>query len=100
MVTALVAGMRLVAMPVLEVGDDGMLHVPGEFLAGAQPHAQFELDILGNVMLLRPAGVERPLWRQATRAERADAFQRWAETSPPDSPDLPTESLRREGLYD
>jgi hypothetical protein len=87
-------------MPVLEVGDDGVLHVPGEFLAGAQPHAQFELDVLGEVMLLRPAGAVRPFWQQATPAERAEAFQQWAVTSPPDTPDLPTESLRREGLYD
>jgi hypothetical protein len=84
----------------LEVGDDGALHVPGELLAGAQPHAQFELDVLGEVMLLRPAGAARPFWQQATPAERAEAFERWAATSPPDTPDLPAESLRREGLYD
>ena len=87
-------------MPILEVGDDGVLRVPGELLAGAQPHARFELDVLGEVTLLRPAGAERPFWRQAAPAERAAAFERWASTSVPDTPDLPAECLRRESLYD
>jgi hypothetical protein len=87
-------------MPILEVSDDGVLHVPGEFLAGAQPHAQFELDVLGEAVVLRPAGKERPFWRQATPGERAEAFERWASTSLPEAPDLPAEALRREGLYD
>ncbi|MGO8747766.1 MAG: hypothetical protein ACLQNE_17475 [Thermoguttaceae bacterium] len=87
-------------MPILEISDDGVLHVPGELLAGAQPHARFELDVLGEVVLLRPAGADRPFWREATPDQRAEAFEQWASTSPPDAPDLPAESLRREGLYD
>ena len=87
-------------MPILEVSDDGVLHVPGELLAGAQPHAQFELDVLGEIVVLRPAGATRPFWREATPAQRADAFEQWARTSPPDTPDLPAECLRREALYD
>lgn len=87
-------------MPILEVGDDGVLHVPGELLAGAQPHAQFELDVVGEIVVLRPAGAERPFWRQATPGERAEAFEQWASTPLPDAPDLPGESLRREGIYD
>jgi len=87
-------------MCILEVSDDGVLRVPGELLAGAQPHAQFELDVLGEVMLLRPVGSARPFWQQAAPAERAEAFEQWASASPPDTPDLPAECLRREGLYD
>jgi hypothetical protein len=87
-------------MPILEVGDDGVLHVPAELLTGGQPHARFELDVLGEVTLLRPAGQERPFWQRATPAERAAAFQQWASTMPPDTPDVPDESLRREGMYD
>jgi hypothetical protein len=87
-------------MPILEVSDDGVLHVPGELLAGAKPHAQFELEVLGEVVVLRPAGADRPFWRQATPGQRAEAFKRWASTSLPDAPDLPAESLRREALYD
>ena len=83
-------------MTVLEIGDDGVLRVPGELLGGAQPHAQFELDNLGGVTLLRPAGTDRPFWLQATPAQRAEAFEQWARTSPPETPDLPAECLRRE----
>jgi hypothetical protein len=87
-------------MPILEVGDDGVLRVPGELLAGAQPHDRFELDVLGAVALLRPAGIEQDFWRQATPDRRAQVFEQWASTSPPDTPDLPAECLRRESLYD
>jgi hypothetical protein len=87
-------------MPVLEVGDDGVLRVPAELLGGAQPHAQFELDHLGAITFLRPTGTDRPFWLQATPTERAEAFEQWARTSPLETPDLPDESLRREGLYD
>jgi hypothetical protein len=87
-------------MPILEISDHGVLHVPGELLAGAQPHAQFELDVLGEVVVLRPVGADRPFWRKATPGERVEAFERWASTSLPDAPDLPAESLRRDGLYD
>ena len=87
-------------MPILEVGDDGALHVPGELLSGAQPHAQFELDVLGEVVVLRPAGAERPFWRQTTARERAEAFEQWANASLPETADLSAESLRREGIYD
>ncbi len=66
----------------------------------AQPHARFELEVLGEVVVLRPAGTDRPFWRQATPGERADAFEQWASSSLPDVPDLPADSLRREGLYD
>jgi hypothetical protein len=87
-------------MPVLKVGDDGALRVPGEWLCGAGPHARFQLDVLGDALLLRPAGAAIPFWQQATPAQRAEAFERWASTCPPDTPDVPAESLRREGLYD
>jgi hypothetical protein len=77
-----------------------MLHIPGKFLTGAHPHEQFELDIQGDVVSLRPVGAARPFWQRATLKEREDAFEKWAVTSPPDTPDLPDECLRREGLYD
>ncbi len=87
-------------MPILKVGDDGMLRVPGELLGGAQPESWFELEVVGDVVVLRPAGVERPFWRRATPGQRADAFQQWANTPLPEGADLPAESLRRESFYD
>ncbi len=84
----------------LEVSEDGMLHVPSEMLSGARPHSRFEVDSVGNVTVLRPAGAARPFWRQTTPAERAAAFERWAQSPRPSAPDLPADVLRREGMYD
>lgn len=84
-------------MAILEVSDDGMLRVPGQMLPGGQPHCQFELEQVGNVTLLRPAG---PAHQQGTPADRAAAFQRWVESPHPPAPDLPAECLCRESLYD
>jgi hypothetical protein len=87
-------------MAILEISDDGVLHVPGELLARGRPHARFELDVVGDIATLRPVDPERPFWERATPAERAEAFRRWAESMPPDTPDVPSESLRREAMYD
>ena len=85
---------------ILEVSDDGMLRVPGEMLPGGRPHSQFELEQVGNVTLLRPAGAAGSAQQGGTPAERAAAFQRWVESPHPAAPDLPAECLRRESLYD
>ena len=87
-------------MTILEVSDDGLLHIPGKFLTGVHPHEKFELDVLGNILLLRPVDTPHPFWQQATPSERANAFERWAITSPPHAPDLSDESLHREKLHD
>lgn len=87
-------------MAILEVGDDGMLRVPGEMLPGGRPHSQFELEQVGNVTLLRPAGSTAGTQHRRTAAERAAAFQRWLESPHPAAPDLPADLLRRESLYD
>jgi len=87
-------------MDILEVSDDGVLHVPAKLLPGGQAHARFELDVVGDVTLLRPAGQEPPFWQRATPAERIAALEHWASTTPLNTPDVPAESLRREGMYD
>ena len=88
------------SVTVLELGDDGVLHVPGDMLAGAGPHSRFEVDNVGNVTVLRPAGTTRPFWRQANPAQRAEVFRLWADAPRPSGPDLPPDSLRRESIYD
>jgi len=87
-------------MPILEVGDDGVLRVPGELLGDARPHAQYELDVQGEVVVLRPASARPHYWEQASLQQRINAFTRWSSTSPSGTPDVPSDSLRREGLYD
>ncbi|MDY0168379.1 MAG: hypothetical protein RBS80_17655 [Thermoguttaceae bacterium] len=87
-------------MPTLETSEDGGLHLPPELIGGVQPHARFELEIVGNMLLLRPADQGQPLWRQGTAQQRVEAFQRWANAPRPAAPDLSDEFLRRENLYD
>jgi len=88
----------MVAM--LETNDDGALHLPPELIGGPRPHAKFELEVFGGMLLLRPADKDRPFWRRATAQQRAEAFQRWADAPRPPAPELTDESLRRENLYD
>jgi hypothetical protein len=91
-------GSLIVAM--LETNDDGGLRLPPELIGGVRPHAKFELEVLGDILLLRPADRERPFWRQATSQQRVEAFKRWAGAPRPPAPDLTDESLRRENLYE
>jgi len=84
----------------VETNDDGGLHLPPELIGGVRPHAKFELEVLGDVLVLRPADKGRPFWQQATSQQRAEAFRHWVESPRPPAPDLPDESLRREHLYD
>lgn len=87
-------------MSVLEVGDDGMLHVPATLLPGAGPHSQYELEHMGNMALLRPAASALASPERMTPADRVEAFERWLKSPHPPAPDLPAECLRRENLYD
>jgi hypothetical protein len=87
-------------MAILEVGDDGVLHVPASLLGGAKPHTQFQLDTVGDMAVLRPASEREPYWKRATPAERAETFLRWAAAPRPPAPDLPPEAFRREQIYD
>jgi hypothetical protein len=88
------------SMPTLETNEQGILCLPPELIGGAHPHAKFELEGMGDALVLRPINKERPLLRQTTSQQRAEAFQRWAKTPRPQTPDMPDELLRRENLYD
>lgn len=87
-------------MAILETNDDGSLHVPAELLGGARAHTEFELEVSGNKVQLRPVRKPPPFWRTATPQQRSEAFQRWANAPRLAAPDLSDESLRRENLYD
>lgn len=87
-------------MATLEANDDGGLNLPAELIGAVKPHAKFELEILGDVLILRPADKERPFWQRATAQQRAEMFRQWAESSRPPTPDISLESMRRENLYD
>ncbi len=86
-------------MSIIEIGDDGALHLPASMLTGTKPHAKYELDLHGDTIVLRPADSERPLWEIADPAERAETFRRWANQPRPPAPDIPLEYLDREHIY-
>lgn len=87
-------------MAMLEANDDGGLNLPPELIGAAKPHAKFELEILGDVLILRPVDKDRPFWRRASAQQRTEAFRQWAESPRSPVPDISLESLRRENLYD
>ena len=87
-------------MAMLETNDQGMLNLPPELLGGVGPHAKFDLEVVGDVLVLRPVDKDRPFWRQATSSQRVEAFRRWTKSPRPPAPDIDDESLRRENFYD
>jgi hypothetical protein len=84
----------------LEANDDGGLSLPAELIGAVKPHAKFELDVVGNVLILRPAEKKRPFWQTASKEEWIKAFRQWAGSPRPPTPEISLESLRRENLYD
>jgi hypothetical protein len=87
-------------MAMLETNDDGGLNLPPELIGAVKPHTKFEVEVVGDVLILRPAGKERPFWQRATPKQRAEMFRKWAELPRPATPDISLENLRRENLYD
>ena len=86
-------------MSIVEIGDDGVLHVPADLLTGAKPHTKYVLDVCGNLIVLRPADDPEPIWKNPDPVQRAESFIRWAETPRPPAPDIPLEFLDREHIY-
>lgn len=87
------------AMATLETNEEGALLLPSSILGGAKPHAKFELEVLGDVLMLRPAGQNSDSGRD-TPQQRAEAFRQWTEGARQLAPDLPDDLLRREKFYD
>ena len=84
----------------LETNDQGALNLPAELIGGVRPHTKFELEVVGDILVLRPVDKDRPFWQRATAQQRVEAFRRWADSPSPPAPELSDESLRRENLYD
>jgi hypothetical protein len=87
-------------MATLETNDDGGLNLPAELVGAIKPHAKFDLEKLGDVLILRPAEKKHPFWQTASREEWIKAFQEWTELPRPPTPAISLESMRRENLYD
>ena len=83
-------------MSIVEISDDGALHVPAQLLGGVKPPTKYEMDVRGDTIVLRLAEMETSLWEKRDPAERAGAIMRWANEPRPPAPDIPIEFLGRD----
>ena len=84
---------------IVEVDEQGGLHLPPEVLSHAKPRTRYVVEAQGETLILRPAEKSPPFWATATPEERAEDLRRWV-ASHKTGPNLPDEALRREQMYD
>lgn len=85
--------------PIVEIHEDGTLHLPAEVLEAIKPNTRFLIEVDREKLILHPELKPQPFWATATPAERAKRFREWSQ-SHQDGPNLPDEALRRENIYD
>ncbi len=84
---------------IVEVDDQGAIHLPDELLAVVKPRTRFTVELQGATLILHPEGVQ-PFWTSASPVERAEMVRRWASLDRPPAPMLSDAVLRREQMYD
>lgn len=84
---------------IVEVNEEGDLHLPSDVLEHVRPHTRYEVSKRGNSFVLRRVDTLSPFWATASPQERAEDIMRWA-AGHTDGSGLPHEALRREHLYD
>jgi hypothetical protein len=84
---------------VIEVSDEGTLHLAPDVLGNAPPRTRYVVNVRGDTIVLRQVTGRTPFWATASSQERADDLVEWASRHE-DGPGLPDEALRREYLYD
>ena len=84
---------------IVELDDQGAIHLPEDFRAAVPPHARFALEIHGATLILHPVG-EPPRATSPSPADRAAALRHWAALDRPPAPALPDAALGREQIYD
>jgi hypothetical protein len=84
---------------IVEVSEEGDLHLPADVLEHVRPHTRYEVSLHGDAIVLKPVDSPIPFWATASPRERAEDLARWA-AGHTDGPGLPDEALRREHLYD
>jgi hypothetical protein len=84
---------------IVEVNEEGDLHLSSDVLEHVRPHTRYQVNKRGDAIVLEPIDAPSPFWATASPQERAEDLMRWAE-SHTDGPGLPDEALRREHLYD
>jgi hypothetical protein len=86
-------------MTIVETNAEGDLLLPAALLGAAGTHREFEVQVAGETVVLRPVEGQRPFWERATPDQRAAAFRQWAATCPP-VPPLPDSAFQRDNWYD
>lgn len=85
---------------ILEINQQGNLQIPSEVLPQLKPHTQYQLEIQGETLILRPHK-EQAFWATATPSQRVARFKDWAtQTERPEAPALTDDALSRETIYD
>jgi hypothetical protein len=85
---------------IVEVNDEGELTLPRDVLGSAQPHARYEVDANGALVVLHLIDSQEPFWSTATADEWIDSFRLWMDQPRPHAPALPDEAFGRECIYD
>lgn len=84
---------------IVEVNEDGALQLPDEVLEAIKPNSRFVVEIQNKTVVLSPVEETKPFWETATPEERIKRWREWGR-SHKESPNLPSEALRRENMYD
>jgi hypothetical protein len=85
--------------PIVQISEDGTLHLPTEILELIKPNTRFVLEVSNQTLILHPENKPQPLWATATPEERAEHFLEWAR-SHKGGPNLPDEAMHRDSMYD
>ena len=84
---------------IVEVNEEGDLHLPSDVLEHVRPHTRYEANVQGDAIVLTPVAPHPPFWATASPQERAEDLTRWAAVHT-DGPGLPDEALRQEQFFD
>jgi hypothetical protein len=84
---------------ILEINQQGVLQIPSEMLPDSQPHTRYQVEVQGEILILRPEQ-NQPLWQTATPEQRVARFREWVtQAKRPVSPTLSDEATSRETIY-
>ena len=91
----------------IEVDEDGTIHLPRELFGDTSLPARYIVEARGDVLTLRrvdetlkPAD-GHSAWLDRTPEERVAAWRAWVASLPVrEGPPIPDEALRRENMYD
>jgi len=84
---------------VVELTDDGTIHLPTEVLEQVKPHRRFVVRVVNGGLVLHPEDKKLPFWATATPEEWVKDFRQWV-ASHKDGPGLSDEAVSRESMYD